>query len=72
MKRETAFQMAIAALKEKQGRQYVFDYNMFLLFQKAGQNTDNLKHAYKHYLRIDQAIEILENERDHQQLSLIP
>ena len=71
MKRKTAYQMAIAALKEKQGRQYTFDHSMFLLFQKAGQNTDNLKNAYMHYIRIDGAIAILESEKDHQQLPLI-
>ena len=71
MKRKTAYQIAIAALKEKQGRQYVFDYHMYLTLLKSGQNGEHLRNAYDQYLRISEAIDILESEKDHQQLPLI-
>lgn len=70
MKRKTAYQMAIAALKEKQGRQYAFDYNMYVMFELAGQDTGHLKNSHSHYIRIEKAIEILVFEKKNQQYLL--
>ena len=70
MKRETAFKMAIEALIEKRRRHYAFDHHMHLLLEKAGYPDEPGLSAHKNYVRIDQAIEILEAERDHKQLDL--
>ena len=70
MKRKTAFKIAIEALEEKQRKYYAFDHHMHLMCTKAGYPNASGLSAHKNYVRIDQAIEILEAERDHKQLDL--
>ena len=70
MKRETAFKIAIEALEEKQRKYYAFDHHMHLMLAKAGYPDEAGLSAHKNYVRISQAIEILEAERDHKQLDL--
>ena len=70
MKRKTAFKMAIEALIEKRRRHYAFDHHMHLKFVEAGYPNEAGLSAHKNYVRICQAIEILEAERDHKQLDL--
>ena len=68
MKRKTAYKIAILALEEKQQRHYAFDHHMHLLLEKAGYPDEPGLSAHKNYVRIEEAIEILEAERDHEQL----
>ena len=70
MKRKTAYKIAIEALEDKQRRHYAFDHHMHLMCTKAGYPDAAGLSAHKNYVRIDQAIEILEAERDHKQLDL--
>ncbi len=70
MKRKTAFAMAIQSLEEKQRSRFAFDHNMHLLLVKAGYLDEAGLSAHKNFVRIDQAIEILEGEKDHRQLTL--
>ncbi len=65
MKRKTAYRIAIEAMEDKQRRNYAFDHNLGLVFPAAVNES-----ATKNYLRITEAIETLEAERDHQQLDL--
>ncbi len=64
MKRQTAYKLAIEALEEKQRRQYTFDHNLHERWEKAGISNETTQNAHKHYVRIEQAIDILEAERD--------
>jgi hypothetical protein len=65
MKRETAYKIAIEAIKDK--RQHVaFDHCLASAYAAAKN-----KRASKHYERFTQAIEILEAERDHKQMSFL-
>ena len=70
MKRNTAFKIAIEALIEKRRRHYAFDHHLHLMFVKAGYPNEATLSAHKNYFRIEKAIEILEAERDHRQLTL--
>ena len=65
MKRNTAFKIAIEAMEDKRRRVYSFDYHIGIYYPAAVNEN-----ATKHYLRITEAIETLEAERDHQQLDL--
>ena len=70
MKRKTAFKIAIESLIEKRRRHYAFDHNIHLLFTKARYENEVTMSAHKNYVRIEQAIKILETERDYKQLAL--
>lgn len=58
MKRDTAYKIAIDTMIEKR-RKFAFDYHMAVS-----------EIAIKKYERINQAIEILEAEKDHKQLEM--
>ena len=64
MKRQTAYKLAIEALEEKQRRQYAFDHNLNERWAAAGISNETTQNAHKNYVRIEQAIDILEAERD--------
>ncbi len=70
MKRNTAFNLAIEVLKEKQVRNYHFSYRAHQEFLKVGYINEPTRNAYKEYLRIDEAIKWLETERDNKQMDL--
>ena len=70
MKRKTAYEIAIEALEEKQRRNYAFDHHVHEKFAKAGYRNEPTMSAHKNFVRIDQAIEILEGEKDCRQLTL--
>ena len=70
MQRKTAYKIALQALEEKQRQHYSFDHNMHLLFVKSGYQNEATLNAHKNYIRIEQAIEILEAEKDYRQLTL--
>ncbi len=65
MKRDTAFNLAIEVLKEKQVRNYHFSYRIHQEFLKVGYINEPTQNAYKEHLRIDKAIKLLEGERDN-------
>lgn len=70
MKRDTAFNLAIEVLKEKQARNYYFSYRIHQEFLKVGYINEPTRNAYKEYLHIDEAIKQLETERDNKQMDL--
>ena len=70
MKRKIAYKIAIESLIEKRRRHYTFDHHIHLLFEKAGYQNEVTLNAHKNYIRIEQAIKILETERDYKQLAL--
>ena len=70
MKRNTAFNLAIEVLKEKQARNYHFSFRIHQEFLKVGYINEPTRNAYKEHLRIDEAIKLLEDERDNKQIGM--
>jgi hypothetical protein len=64
IKRETAYKMAIEALR-KQQRKLAFDYNLPTYFPATNDEKKNKK-----YQRYEEAISILEKEKEHKQLEI--
>jgi hypothetical protein len=71
MERRTAYTIAIESLIEKRRRHYAFDHHMHLMFTKAGYPNEATLSAHKNFVRIDEAIKMLEAERDHKQFDLL-
>ena len=66
MKKKTARKIAIDALIEKRRRLYSFGHGMFEL----GLDDYSSKRDHAHYVRLTEAIEILEGE-EHIQMTLL-
>jgi hypothetical protein len=63
VKKNTAINVAIEALKYRLARQYVVGHNAY----EAGVKERWTKSAHKEYIRYTKAIEVLESLRDKQE-----
>ena len=68
MKRETAYKIALDALGDKRRKDSV-NHQGYL---RHGELFDFMAKGHKRYERITEAMKIIQNEMDHQQIKLFP